>query len=110
MEYFEKTFKIEKVKGLESLDFRIKKMDPSKLLTIIMASGHLVTMKDLDLVEEINKKILASIEFNGGGKDWQPLIRNNGTSSIDELDSNPLVALKLTSKFHELVVQPAFLE
>lgn len=105
--YYDKTFKVD---GLESIEFRIKKLNPNEHLTLAMEYMKSQSAKDLDLSKRINKEMLSLIEFNKKGKDWFPIVNDNGSARLSELESKPKILINLMIQFYSMVVEPVFLD
>ena len=105
--YYEQTFK---VKGLEECDFKIDRLNPNEYLTLVFAVTQTVVSKDLKFNDDVNKKMLSKIRFNKTGEEWFPIINNDGSARLPELDEKPLILIHLLNEFRVRVVEPAFLE
>lgn len=105
--YYEQTFK---VKGLKNCEFKIDRLNPNEYLTIVFAVTQTVVSKDLKFNDDANKKMLSKIRFNKTGAEWFPIINNDGSARLPELDEKPVILIHLLNKFRELVIEPAFLE
>lgn len=105
--YYEQTFKI---KGLENCDFKIVRLNPNEYLTIVFALASTAASKDLKFNDDTNKKMLSKIRFNKTGEEWYPIINNDGSARLPELDEKPFTLIHLLNEFRVRVVEKAFLE
>ena len=105
--YYEQTFQ---VKGLKSCDFKIDRLNPNEYLTIAFAVAQTAISKDLKFNDDTNQKVLSKIRFNKTGKDWFPILNNDGSARLPEFDEKPIILIHLINEFRVRVVEPAFLE
>ena len=105
--YYEKTFS---VKGLKECKFKIDKLNPNEYLTMVFSVTQTAVSKDLKFNDDAHQKMLSKIRFNKTGEEWFPIINNDGSARLPELDEKPIILLHLLNEFRVRVVEPAFLE
>lgn len=105
--YYEKTFS---VKGLKECKFKIDKLNPNEYLTIVFSVTQTSISKDLKFNDDVNLKMLSKIRFNKSGAEWMPILNNDGSARLPEIDEKPIILIHLLNEFRVRVVEPAFLE
>lgn len=105
--YYEETFK---VKGFDSIDFKIEKINPNEHLTLVFAVTQTAISKDLDYNDNVNEKMLSKIHFTKNGKDWQHIVQQDGAARLPELETSPILLVYLLNEFRKRVVDPVFPE
>lgn len=105
--YYEENFK---VKGFDSIDFKIQKINPNEHLTLVFAVTQTAISKDLNYNDNVNGKMLSKILFTKNGKDWQHIIQDDGAARLPELETSPGILVHLLNEFRKRVVEPVFQE
>lgn len=105
--YYEETFK---VKGFDSISFKIDKINPNEHLTIVFAVTQTSVSKDLDFNDKANDKMLSKIKWNKTGEAYHPLLNTDGSARLPELESSPILLIHLLNEFRKRVVDPVFTE
>lgn len=105
--YYEQTFQ---VKGLKGCNFKIDRLNPNEYLTIVFAVTQTSISKDLKFNDDTNQKMLSKIKWNKTGEAWFPILNNDGSARLPELDEKPIILIYLLNEFRKKVCDPAFLE
>lgn len=93
----------------EGIIFKFKQISPVALINLITKDIDIKKMSVIESEAFINK-CLQNVVWTKNGGEYMPLLNDDGSGRLQELETQPYIALDLFYKFRADVLTPVFIE
>lgn len=93
----------------ENVIFKIKQINPIELINLVTASVDYENAT-WDKQQAFVKNALLQVVWTKNGTDWYPLVSEDGTARLPEMQTNPTIGFDLFFAIRRDVILPVFTE